>query len=189
MNGLSFLDQSRSKAENNRIGELIKEVIVKSSMQVGLIKDTELAMVPEAMVHILAIAGVLRDDLFSYHEKNQLLLQFPIIRNQFGYAFAKGAESAYLWNQGSNGFFELKYNHEDGIKGRAGVGVERGFLREIVRGMKITQDVFVDFQEVMIDPQNGFVDHRAQVADVIALAYYWVFLVGLDYGMDKLGIN
>jgi len=183
-----FLDK-RPEQENQLIMAISQITIIEGSVQSGLIKDDDLAMIPEAMGKLVELSGKLRDDLYRYHERINKELQFPIIRNQFSYAFAKGVESAYLWSISKGGYFEFNYDSEDSLNASAGAQVNEAFATEISIGIDIVQDVFVDFQGALIDEKYGFFKDGRVLADAIAAGYFWASQVGVDYGMNLLGYN
>jgi hypothetical protein len=163
-------------------------VIVQSALSEKLIRDDDLAMVPEVMGVHARLAGQLRDDLYQHHSEAGQQLQFPVIASCFGYAFSKGAESAYLWQASPTGSVNFGYRKEDALAGRCGLELEPGPVNDITRGMKMSHNVFCDFQNKFIaDEKLGFAQGGRWLADAIATGFFWGAQVGLDYGMALLG--
>jgi hypothetical protein len=188
MKGIPFLDD-RPEQQNQTILALSRMVIVQSAVAEKLIEDDDLAMIPECMPILMRLAGQLRDDLYSHHSGKPGGLKFPIIQNCFGYAFAKGAESAYLWNESSDGRFEFNYSPEDAIEGRAGTEVDQNFANVISVGMITAANVFCDFQDKFLaDKDLDFAATGGRwLADGIACGLFWASQIGIDFGMAKLG--
>lgn len=181
---------SQNAEENKKIFAITNMIIVKSAVESGLIADADLATVPEVFPKMVALPGLLRDDLYLHHQKLRKQLQMPIIQNCFCYAFAKGAEFAYLWNESAEGEFEYNYAKKDALAGRAGAQVSEEFVGHITCGMFLMADVFCDFQDkVLINTKLGFATEGRVFADVIASGFFSSICVGLDYGMNRLGFK
>ncbi len=184
---LPFL-ADRPKEDNTFILGITNMVILTSAVKEGLIKDDDLAHVPEVMMLLMNLAGELRDDLYKYHKDTNQSLKFPNIQKFFSYAFAKGAESAYLWNESSDGKITFSYHPDDAISGKAGAQVSTEFEAVITNGMLISGDVFCDFQDkVLMDKDYIFTENGRWIADAIASGFFWLSCVGMDYGMNYLG--
>jgi hypothetical protein len=187
MKGIPFLDD-RPEQQNQTIFTLSRMVIVQSAVEERLIEDDNLTMIPESIPILMRLAGQLRDDLYSYHSGMPGGLKFPVIQNCFGYAFAKGAESAYLWNESSDGWFEFNYSPEDAVEGRAGAFVDQDFANLISVGMITAANVFCDFQDKFLtDKDLNFADGGSWLADGIACGFFWASHIGIDFGMAKVG--
>ena len=133
------------------------------------------------------LANHLREDLYQHHKKLQKQLQFPLINSCFCYAFAKGAELAYLRTEGES---EFGYSFEDAVRGAAGAQVSEEFAERITFGMNSAYNIFCNFQNaVIIPPSHGFAAGGRWLADVIACGFYWASQVGLVYGMALVSLS
>ena len=188
---LSF-QADRDPDVNSRMFALTGKVMTTSSVSEGLIADDDLAQVTEVMPLLFRLGGVLRDDIYAHHASTKQALQFPVLRDCFCYAFAKGAECAFLWNQSPDGRFTMSYDGEAAIAGTASAdeALSQEFTEHVGDGMGVMGDVFVDFQnELLVNPRAGFMDGGRVTADLIACGLYWAAAIGLDYGMSKIGFR
>ena len=186
---LSFQD-ARDPRQNSEMFEATRRVMVQEAISEGLIQDEDLAMVPEVMPLFFKLAGELRDDLYHHHSKIKKQIQLPLLQNCFCYCFAKGAESAYLWNKSSDGKIEFSYLPDDAIAGRAGAQVSDEFSMFITVGMQGCANVFCGFQDdILKNPQYKAQAGGRWLADFLACGLYWSAAIGLDFGMNRLGFQ
>ena len=94
---MHFLDNDRGRKANDVLLSTSREIIVKSALAEGLIEDDDLAFIPETLPLLADLAGVSRDDF--YKNSPPTGFQFPMLQRFFCYNFAKGVESAYLWDK------------------------------------------------------------------------------------------
>ncbi len=180
----------RPAGDNRRMYHLAMEPIIKGAIERRIINNRNLITVPEIMPFLFKLAGELRDDIYRFYEKEGTSLTLPTIRNSFCYAFAKGAEMAYLWNLSNNGKIEFTYDPDDAIRGRAGARTTKAFADFISRGMEDMADIFCDLQDqVLLDKKEGLARDERWAADLIACALYWAGAIGLHAGMKKLGFK
>lgn len=152
---LSF-QEKRDPDQNSAMFETTRRVMVQAAITDGLIGDENLAMVPEVMPLFFRLAGELRDDIYHHHSQIQKQIQLSIVQNCFCYNFAKGAESAYLWNQSSDGMIEFSCRPADAIAGRTGAQVSNEFSLFITAGMQGAANVFCGFQnEILLNPKHN----------------------------------
>jgi hypothetical protein len=183
-----FIDSLRDPKLNETLMGITRNVIVESAVSEGLIRDDDLAMIPEAMPILSSLAGASRDDI--YDRAPETGIQFPTIQKIFCYNFAKGVESAFLWNLSSDGKIEFPYNPSDAFNGLLGVAVSKDFQGYINYGIPVMENVFCDFQNrVVANPQFRFANSGRWLADCLAFGLFWSANVGIDYGMDKLGFK
>lgn len=167
-------------------------VMVQSSVREGLIVDDVLAEIPEVMPYFFKMAGQLRDDIYEHHKRINKPLQFPIFRDCFCYCCAKGAESALLWNASDNGKIVFNYDPAAAISGMPtpddSIGDE--YVFSIGSAMEMMANVFVDFQnDVLLNDQYDYSERGRLTADVFACGLYWAAAIGLDFGMNLLGLQ
>jgi hypothetical protein len=187
MKGFTFLDE-RADDENMMLLGISRAAIVHGAVNAGLIVDDDLAMVPEIGPMHISVASSLRDDLYKHHSEIKKQIQFPLVQNCCCYAFAKGAESAYLWHSSPKGQVRFAYSKADALRGAAGADVPDDFAKHITAGMNLGAEVFCDFQDrVLLDPNLGFAQGGRWLADCFACAFFWFTQVGVDFGMAKLG--
>lgn len=111
---MKFLED-RPNDVNQSLLAITRKIIVDSAIEMRLIQDDDLAFIPEVWPLLDKLAGESRDDIYNYHNKIEKSLQFPIIQRFFCYDFAKGVESAYLWNQSSSGQISFNYSLDDAL--------------------------------------------------------------------------
>jgi len=185
---MEFLDKSRDKKVNETLLFISRQAVVDGAVNEQVIADNDLAMIPEAVSILVRLAGASRDDIYKYTPETGI--QFPMIQNVFCYNFAKGVESAYLWNLSSGGKFSLNYNPEDAVRGLVGAEVSTEFQGHINDTIPLMSEVFCDFQDqVITNPKYNFTDSGRWLADGIACGLFWASQVGIDYGMEKLGFK
>lgn len=184
---LSFQVQ-RDPAQNSAMLEATRRVMVQTAVSDGLIGDEDLAMVPEVMPLFSRLAGELRDDLYRHHSEIKKQIQLPIVQNCFCYSFAKGSESAYLWNESADGKIDYSYLPDDAIAGRAGARVSDEFSLFITAGMQGAANLFCGFQnDILLNPKYNAQAGGRWLADFFACGIYWSAAIGLDFGMNRLG--
>jgi hypothetical protein len=188
---LSF-QAERDPKINSFMFSVTGQVMVHSSVREGLIVDNDLAQVPEVMPYFFKMAGQLRDDIYEHHRKINKPLQFPIFSDCFCYCCAKGAESAFLWNASDNGEIVFNYDTTAAISGMPTPDddISDEFVVHIGSAMEMMANVFVDFQnEVWLSPKYDFAGKGRLTADVVACGLYWSSAIGLDFGMNLLGLR
>lgn len=188
---LSFLGQ-RTDLQKQFLVDTAHNVIVRSAIDKGLIKEETQGIVTLgelAYPQFVNLAAKLREDFYAYRDKTKKqlqfpLLQFPLINSCFCYAFAKGAEFAYLRTENKS---EFTYLFDDAISGAAGAQVNDDFAKRITLGMKSAYNVFCDFQKKVLIQAEYWLQSGGQcLPDMIACGFYWASLVGFAYGMANV---
>lgn len=178
----------REPEQNAAMFEITRRAMVQAAIQERLILDEDLAMIPEVIPRLVKLAGEVRDDLYHHHSAIREQIQLPVVQNCFCYCFAKGAESAFLWNQSADGNIEFSYLPSDAIEGRAGARVSNEFSALITMGMTGASNVFCGFQNgILMNPHLNLQAGGRWLADFFACGLYWSASIGLDFGMNRLG--
>lgn len=165
-----------------------RHVIVHSAVREKVIRDDDLAMLPQLVGTHARLAGMIRNDIYEHHDATGKQLQFPVIASCFGYAFSKGAEAAHLWQASPTGHIDYNYVKQDALAGRCGLELPDAAVGAITRGMQMSYNVFCDFQNnFLVDPRFGFAAGGRWLADAIGCGLFWATQVGVDFGMDMLG--
>lgn len=176
----------RPDDENNLLLAMTRAIVLRGAVREGLIKDDDLALVPEVVPILVHLAGELRDDFYRA-ARGKLSLQAT--QRVFCYAFGKGAEAAILWHESSDGRIDLPYRPEDPPLGRLGLNLDPEDVEAIQEAMPGQQEVFVDVQDhVFMNEELGLAHDPRRLADAIACAFFWSMLVGLDFGMARRGM-
>ncbi len=187
--GLPF-QHNRSEEENSEMRRFVGTAVISGAEIEGLIAESALISVPEVLPLIIKLGGDLRDDIYRSHKSCNVPLQLHIIRNCFCYAFAKGAEMAFLWNLSGDGKIEFSYNYPEAVLGRAGARVSDKYSEFTSRGMISMAVVFDHFKEkVLLDPDNGLPRGEDWAEDLMACGFYWAAIIGLHAGMKKMGFS
>ena len=134
------------------------------------------------------LSGVSR--YYFYKNSPPTGFQFPMLQRFFCYNFAKGVESAYLWEKNPPGEISFSYDVTDAINGLVGTQVSKKFQAYINLGIMCIENVFCDFQnDFIVNPENGFANSGRYLADAVACGLFWASQIGIDYGMARLGFN
>ena len=78
---------------------------------------------------------------------------------------------------------------KDSLLGNAGAQVSQEFADGITYGMLLAGDGFVDFQDVLANPKFQYFEKPDVLADVIATGYFWASQIGINFGLNKMGMN
>lgn len=188
---LSF-QAEREPGANSGMFFKTRELIVSSGVSESAILDSDLAWVPEVYLLFFEMAAELRDHLYKYHQQIDKSLQFPIIQNCFSYCYTKGAEMAFVWYRNPPRQIPLLLNPVHALNNtfelRQCVGADDVEL--ISTQIVNIQNVFVDFQNKML--MTSFRENQSDtryMADLIACGLFWAAAIGLDFGMNLLGMR
>lgn len=185
---MHFLDNDRGRKANDVLLSTSREIIVKSALVEGLIEDDDLAFIPETLPLLADLAGVSRDDF--YKNSPPTGFQFPMLQRFFCYNFAKGVESAYLWDKNPPGEISFSYDVNDAMNGLVAAQVSDKFQTYINLGIMRMENVFCDFQnDYIVNPKNRFANSGRYLADAVACGLFWASQIGIDYGLAHLGLK
>jgi hypothetical protein len=187
---LSF-QADRPGEQNSIMFNSAREIMLQAAIIERVISDDDLAMVPEVMPLFFRLAGEVRNDMFDYLKgKGDSQLIFPVMQNCFYYCFGKGAESAYLWNKSADGKVEYLYSPNDAIAGRVGVECSEDF-RLRIEGAKLgATNTSCRFGNEVFSTPNKYptLNDKRCFADWAGCGLYWCAAIGLDFGMNQLGL-
>jgi len=190
-NSLSLPFQAdRDDLDNLEMFFSYRKTIMSSCLEYRTIEDDVLSMVPEVYKVFIDIVGQVRDDYYAYHHQRQISLQMPLLRNCFTYMYAKGFEMAYVWHVNPPSILPLNYSADKALNGK--IEFRDCVAKDELPGMdlrvELMKEVFVDFQDMLQSHKLESSQDYRWVADAMACGLFWAAVMGLDKGMNSLGM-
>ena len=101
--------------------------------------------------------------------------------------FGKGMEAAYQWHNSEGGEVNLGYNFSDLLQGLVGAGVSGDFQGIINAVIPILQESFCDLQDWLITNISEISEQPNGVVDSVIYSLKNSALIGLHFGLNRVG--
>ncbi len=164
-----------------------KEVLVRSAIECGLLEDDNPNFIPETLGVLKSIADAATETIFENPAANGLSIQ--IIQKSFNYAFIKGIESFFLWQDSADGNVPFSFSENDLFNGYEGALISQNSADFINGAMGLCNDMFRAFQEWLKANQDLFQGEFINLYEELNEALNWSSRIGLSFTVSKLHGN
>ncbi len=103
----------------------VADQVLQQAKAMGLLQEDELIMIPEVVGLLTDVTTEMAEDIVQFHLHQGINLQPPIWQRALWYAWTKGVESVYLFQQTPAEPPSINYRPEDVFQGLVGAQVPR----------------------------------------------------------------